>query len=232
MIFDSQSVLSQIRSQSRFWYLINPVTIDSTIKIVLSFICQIPSHLIILSLISDSGSHLTWLSTKTAYYTYKVPLREVQMGVAQERNEKHPTCAITWTQRTVWSTWIQCNIPVVYIFTLLEAPTTNKVNWLEFRVFTRTTVSMWVWWRWRAAGSPRSYLVWYIWCVVPGMSLWWRSRWKGPAPHKTEDSRPKQHMYMNALDQEQQVWKHAGNTWYLVPFFIFCTCMWYLVHNT
>ena len=49
---------------------------------------------------------------------------------------------------------------------------------------------MWVWWCWRAAGSPRSYLVWYVWCVVPGMSLSWRSRWKRPPPHKTEDSRP------------------------------------------
>ena len=44
-----------------------------------------------------------------------------------------------------------------------------------------------------------TYLVWYVWWVVHGMSLWWRSRSRR-LPHKTEDSRQNTYIYiyMNA----------------------------------
>ena len=59
-----------------------------------------------------------------------------------------------------------------------------------------------------------TYLVWCVWCVVPGMSLWWRSRRKKSHPHKTEeDSRPYiyvYYIYMNAPDREQRFEKNSS----------------------
>ena len=40
-----------------------------------------------------------------------------------------------------------------------------------------------------------TYLVWYVWWVVHGMSLWWRSRSRR-LPHKTEDSRQNTYIYI------------------------------------
>ena len=181
------------------------------------------------------------------------------MGVAQERNEKHLTCAIAWNQRTVWSTWIQYNIPGIHVNLLIRtAPTTNKVNCLEFRLVFKSTTYRYEYVNfimltscWLAAVvsmrvayihicmSPYTYgtcmrlrsywqtqstlyflstsLVYkkVLWCVVPDMSLWWRSRWKRPLPHKTEGSRPK-HIF-KCSRSKTKVWKHA---WYTHEYLI------------
>ena len=59
LILNSQSVSFLVFNKSSYYGIV-----------VLSFISQIPSHLMIVSLVSDSGSHLTLLNTKTAYYIY------------------------------------------------------------------------------------------------------------------------------------------------------------------